>query len=249
MGIADDSNSADFERIDRMSNIAKKRILVIDDEISVCRFLRHSLESSDFEVVEANNGADGLQRLIDSRPDLVILDFGLPDVTGVEVLKKLREWSKVPVIFLTVRDADEDKVAALDFGADDYLTKPFSVPELLARIRLAFRHAQPEVETPLFKSGALEVDRASHKTKVGGVDVKMTATEYAMICLLIKYAGKVVPHRTLLKEIWGPNTVEHDHYLRVYFSQIRKKLDAVLPGTGALIENESGIGYRIKVEN
>lgn len=225
----------------------KTKILVVDDEISVSRFVKHSLEANEFAVVEANSGALGLQRAIEDRPELIILDFGLPDMTGLEVLKKLREWSKVPVIFLTVRDADSDKVAALDGGADDYLTKPFSVPELLARIRVALRHSLPAEETPVFKVGPLEVDRAGHLVKIDGQEIKLTATEYSLLGVLIHHAGKVVPHRIILRDVWGPNSVEHHHYLRVYFGQIRKKFEAAKEGAGQLIENESGIGYRLVV--
>ncbi|MGE4130780.1 MAG: response regulator [Bdellovibrionales bacterium] len=227
-------------------NVGKKKILVIDDEASVAKFIRHSLEANGYEIEDAPTGQSGLQRIAEFRPDLVILDYGLPDISGLTVLQKLREWSKVPVIFLTVRDSEEDKVAALDGGADDYLTKPFGVQELLARIRVALRHVQPQSESPLFKSGPLEVDRSGHIVKVSGHEVKLTATEYALLCVLVNHSGKVVPHRTILKDVWGPNSVEHNHYLRVYFGQIRKKMDAVTPGSGRMIENESGIGYRLK---
>lgn len=226
----------------------KKKIVIVDDEVSVHRFLKHSLEAHGFDVVSAHNGNEGLQRIVETKPDVIILDYGMPDLSGIEVLKKLREWSHVPVIFLTVRDDDESKVDALDSGADDYLTKPFSVPELMARIRVVIRRIQQSSEdAPVFKIGALEIDRASHLVRAGGKEVKLTATEYNMLCLLTKYAGKVVPHRTILKEIWGPNSVEHDHYLRVYFSQIRKKLDANSPGVGSMIENESSVGYRLRI--
>lgn len=230
-----------------MKKEIKKKILVIDDEISVCRFLRHSLETQGFEVFEAHNGREGLQKIIEDKPELIILDHGMPDISGLDVLKKLREWSKTPVIFLTVRDQDEDKVAALDSGADDYLTKPFSVPELLARIRLAIRHTTSEEVTPIFTTGKVVIDRSAHVIKAGGKEIKFTATEYELLCLLAKHAGKLVPHRTILKDIWGPNSVEHDHYLRVYFSQIRKKLEAASKGAGVIIENESGAGYRLKI--
>ncbi len=224
----------------------ERRVLVIDDEISVCRFIRHSLEANGYTVFEAHNGNEGLQKIIEIKPEVIILDYGMPSMSGLEVLKKLREWSKLPVIFLTVRDSEEDKVEVLDCGADDYLTKPFSVPELLARIRVALRHSQSEDGTPIFKTGQLEVDRTAHRVKAGGKEVKLTATEYALLCILVKHAGKVVPHRTILKEIWGPNSVEHNHYLRVYFGQIRKKLEAACSGIGDLIENESSVGYRLR---
>lgn len=225
----------------------KAKILVIDDEISISRFLRHSLEAHGFQVIDADTGATGIQRMIEQRPDLVVLDFGLPDMSGIDVLKKIREWSKTPIIFLTVRDSDEDKVAALDGGADDYLTKPFSVPELLARVRVALRHAHPADEAPVFKNGVLEVDRAGHIVKVAGKEVKLTATEYSLLTVLVAHAGKVVPHRLILSEVWGPNSVEHNHYLRVYFGQIRKKFDGASPGSGELIQTESAVGYRLKI--
>lgn len=226
--------------------MTSSKILVIDDETSILKFVRHSLEAYGFQVVEAGTGKEGIQRMIEQRPDLVILDYGLPDMLGIEVLRKIREWSKTPVLFLTVRDTDEDKVLALDSGADDYLTKPFSVPELLARIRVALRHAASPGGVPIFKSGPVEVDRDSHLVRISGKEVKLTATEYALLSVLVSHAGKVVPHRIVLNEVWGPNSVEHHHYLRVYFSQIRKKFDAISPGTGELIITESGVGYRLK---
>lgn len=228
-----------------MKNATK--VLVIDDEVSVSRFIQHSLEANGYKVTEAQNGKDGLRKVVEDRPEVIVLDYGLPDMTGIEVLKNLREWSKIPVIFLTVRNAEEDKVQALDNGADDYLTKPFGVPELLARIRVALRHSMPSEETPLFKTGPLEVDRSAHVVRVDGKEIKLTGTEYSLLVLLVKHAGKVVPHRTILNEIWGPNSVEHNHYLRVYFGQIRKKMESAFPGSGDLIENESGIGYRLLI--
>jgi two-component system KDP operon response regulator KdpE len=224
----------------------KNKVLVIDDESSIVKFIRHTLTANGFQVVDAPTGKEGLQKLVDERPDLIILDYGLPDMTGIEVLKKLREWSQTPVLFLTVRDDDQDKVQALDGGADDYLTKPFSVPELLARLRLALRHAMPGEVTPIFKGGVLEVDRAAHLVKVAGQEMKLTATEYDLLLVLVKHAGKVVPHRTILNEVWGPNSVEHHHYLRVYFGQIRKKFDQAHEGAGELITTESGVGYRLR---
>lgn len=227
----------------------RSKILVIDDEASISNLLKHSLTANGFDVLDAPTGSEGIQRMIERRPDLVILDFGLPDMTGLEVLRKIREWSKTPVIFLTVRDADEDKVAALDGGADDYLTKPFSVPELLARVRVALRHSQPSDELPVFKSGPLEIDRSAHLVRVGGKEVKLTSTEYLLLSVLAKHAGKVVPHRTILNDVWGPNSVEHNHYLRVYFGQIRKKFDQAVDGSSDLITTESGVGYRLKSSN
>lgn len=222
------------------------KILVVDDETSIRKFLKVSLEANQFEVVEAHNGNEALQKVIEARPGLVILDHGLPDMNGIEVLKKLREWSSVPVIFLTVRDADEDKVQALDNGADDYLTKPFSLPELMARIRVALRHSKTEESEPVLHFGKLSLNQATHKVSYDTHELKLTSTEYDLLKLLLKNGEKLVPHRMILKEIWGPNSVEHNHYLRVYFGQIRKKLDQVHTGAGEIIENESGVGYRLK---
>ena len=229
-----------------MTDHNQQKILIIDDESSIRKFLRHSISSQGFEVIEAETGREGIQKMIERKPDLVILDYGLPDILGIEVLKKIREWSKVPIIFLTARDNDADKVEALDQGADDYLTKPFSVPELMARIRVALRHIQIEPAKSLFTNGKLQIDYSAHVVKVDQKEVKFTATEYSLLSLLAKHVGKLLSHRMILKEIWGPNSVEHDHYLRVYFSQIRKKLDAAYPEISDMIENESGVGYRLK---
>ena len=222
------------------------KILVIDDETSIRKFLRVSLEANAFEVYEAQNGQEGLQKIIECKPSLVILDHGLPDINGIEVLKKLREWSEVPVIFLTARDNDQDKVEALDNGADDYLTKPFSLPELLARIRVGIRHAKTQEVKPVLSFGKLILNQATHKVTYDDHEFKLTSTEYDLLKLLLRNGEKLVPHRMILKEIWGPNSVEHTHYLRVYFGQLRKKLDQASSGAGEIIENESGVGYRLK---
>lgn len=228
-----------------MARELKTRILIVDDESSIRKFLRPSLENEGFDVVEAETGKQALQLAIEKKPELIILDHGLPDLNGIEVLTNLREWSKVPILFLTVRDRDEDKVAALDCGADDYITKPFSVQELLARVRVALRHTQTSNNGPIFKSGNVAIDFAAHLITIKGKEVRFTATEYQLLALLAKHAGKILSHRTILKEIWGPNSVEHDHYLRVYFSQIRKKLES--SQADEIIENESGVGYRLKL--
>lgn len=222
------------------------KILVVDDENSIRKFLRVSLEAGNFEVIEAQNGSEALIKLASDKPTLIILDHGLPDMNGIEVLKKIREWSEVPVIFLTVMDQDANKVEALDNGADDYLTKPFSVPELMARIRVAIRHVRHEVAEPVLSFGKLHLNQSTHKVTYNEVEIKVTSTEYDLLKLLLKNGEKLVPHRMILKEIWGPNSVEHNHYLRVYFGQIRKKLDKAVPGAGDIIENESGVGYRLK---
>jgi two-component system KDP operon response regulator KdpE len=176
-------------------------------------------------------------------PDVIVLDLGLPDMDGVTVLKRLREWTRVPVVVLSVRDREEDKIAALDHGADDYVTKPFGAGELLARLRVAQRHVTPAAETTVFRSGDLEVDLTARVVKRQGQEVKLTATEYSLLRLLLQHDGKVLTHRQILKEIWGPNAVEQTHYLRVYIAHLREKLEAE-PSKPRLIATEPGVGYR-----
>ena len=220
------------------------RILVIDDEKAIRRLLKISLESEGYALLEASDGTDGLVKASTQRPDLIILDLGLPDIDGLTVIKRLREWSSVPVVVLTVKDSDIDKVTLLDSGADDYLTKPFSVPELLARIRAALRHTQPPDMEAIFRSGRLEVDLSARAVFVSGNQIKLTATEYDILKLLVRYAGKVVTQGHLLKEIWGPHASEQSQYLRVYIGQLRKKIEKD-PSRPELILTESGVGYRL----
>lgn len=229
------------------SDNAKSSVaLVIDDEVQIRRLLRISLEGNGYKVAEAATGKDGLIEAASCRPDVVLLDLGLPDMEGVEVLKRLREWSRVPVIVLSVRDREEDKVAALDNGADDYLTKPFGTAELLARLRVAQRHAQPGEKETIFRSGRLEVDLVARSVKVGGREAKLTATEYALLRLFVTHAGRVLIHKQILREVWGPNSEEQTHYLRVYIKHLRDKIEAE-PSTPQLIVTEPGIGYRLVV--
>lgn len=220
--------------------------LVVDDERQIRRFLRVSLESNGYQVHEAVCGQDALQMTAQLRPDLIILDLGLPDIDGLTVLARLREWTSTPVIVLSVRDSDRDKVSALDAGADDYLTKPFSVDELLARLRVAQRHSVPEQPEPIFTAGDLTVDLARRQVTRGGQAVKLTPTEYALLRLLIQHQGRVLTHRQILKEVWGPQYVDETHYLRVYFAQLRQKLEAD-PALPKLIMTEPGVGYRLAV--
>jgi two-component system KDP operon response regulator KdpE len=222
-------------------------VLVIDDEIQIRRLLKISLEAGGYRVYEAVNGADGLAEAAQRRPDIVVLDLGLPDMDGVTVLKRLREWSNVPVVVLSVRDRENDKIAALDNGADDYLTKPFSTGELLARLRVAQRHAQPPADEAVFKNERLEVDLTSRTVKVNGKQIKLTATEYALLQLFVRHAGKVLTHRQILKEVWGPNYVEQTHYLRVYMTHLREKLEQN-PSAPEMLVTESGVGYRLMVK-
>jgi two-component system KDP operon response regulator KdpE len=219
-------------------------VLVIDDEVQIRRLLRVCLEPHGYRVWEAATGQEGLTEAAQRRPEVVILDLGLPDLDGVTVLKRFREWSRVPVVVLSVRDREDDKVAALDNGADDYVTKPFNTGELLARLRVAQRHAQPQTEITVFRSGPLEVDLAGRVVKSRGKEVKLTATEYSLLRLLVQHAGKVLTHRQILREVWGPNSVEQTHYLRVYMAHLREKLEAK-PSQPELFITESGVGYRL----
>jgi two-component system KDP operon response regulator KdpE len=225
----------------------KPNALVIDDEIQIRRLLRVCLEGNGYRVQEAATGQEGITQAAQHPPDIVLLDLGLPDMDGVTVLKRLREWSRVPVVVLTVREREEDKVAALDNGADDYVTKPFGTAELLARLRVAQRHAAPTAESPIFRTGELEVDLTARVVKLKGREVKLTATEYSLLRLFVQHAGKVLTHRQILKEVWGPNYVEQTHYLRVYIAHLREKLESE-PSKPRLITTESGIGYRLLAE-
>lgn len=220
-----------------------KKILVVDDEDSISSFLKVSLENNSYQVRIENTAQSAIQAAIEYRPDLIILDLGLPDLTGFQVLSQIREWSQVPVIVLTVQDSVDDKVKALDQGADDYLTKPFNVTELLARARVALRHHENKDGKPQFILRSLEVDLSSHTVKLDGNVISLTSTEYDILKVLIKYAGKVVTHRTLLKEVWGPNLVEHTQYLRVYVGHLRKKLKS--KSQEDFILTEPGVGYRL----
>jgi two-component system, OmpR family, KDP operon response regulator KdpE len=224
---------------------AERTILVIDDEAPIRRLLRLTLEPQGYRIHEAETGQLGLQEAAARRPDAIILDLGLPDMDGVAVLKRLREWSQTPVLVLTVRDREADKVAALDNGADDYLTKPFGTAELLARLRAVQRRAPEAHEQPAFVSGDLKVDLASRAVTLKGKEVRLTATEYALLHELVRHAGKVVMHAQLLRSVWGPNSESQSQYLRVYITHLRKKLET--PGSGKLIQTEPGIGYRLLV--
>ena len=223
----------------------KNRALVIDDEVQIRRLLRVALESAGYEVHEAETGQLGLQAAALLRPNVILLDLGLPDLDGLEVLRRLREWSQTPVLVLTVREDEEDKVSALDAGADDYVTKPFSTAELLARLRAAQRRAQPRDEIAIFTHGDLVVDLVARTVHRDGGEVKLTATEWALLALLIRHAGRILTHRQILREVWGPKAEEHREYLRVYFTHLRKKLERN-PAQPEIILNEPGIGYRLR---
>ena len=221
----------------------KPTVLVIDDEVQIRRLLRVVLENENYRVHEAETGQQGLMEIAGRRPDIILLDLGLPDLDGLEVLKRLREWSEAPVIVLTVRDDVQEKVAALDGGADDYVTKPFSTQELLARLRAAQRKTRPEEEVSVFKNRDLVVDLTARVVTRAGREIKLTATEYALLRLFVRHPGRVLTHRHILREIWGPKSEEHRQYLRVYVTHLRQKIEPD-PARPSLISTQAGIGYR-----
>lgn len=223
---------------------AQQRILIVDDEPSIRNLLRLNLEGAAYEVGAAESGQQGLQMAADFHPHLVILDLGLPDLTGLDVLKRLREWTTIPIIILTVSDDEDTKVSLLNAGADDFVTKPFSIPELQARVRVALRNHGAVEATPVFASGELEVNINKKYVYVKGAPVKLTATEYGLLAILVKNAGKVVPQSALLSSIWGPHSLDQSHYLRIFIAQLRKKLESN-PSSPRHILTEPGVGYKI----
>lgn len=222
------------------------RILIIDDEPQIQRLLRLVLEAEGYHVETVGTGQEGLVEAASRPPDAVILDLGLPDIDGLTVLSRLREWTRVPVLILSVLDSGEDKIKGLDLGADDYVTKPFDTGELLARLRVLLRRASPQDE-PVFEAGPLRIDFGARCVTVEHKEVVLTATEYSLLRVLARSAGKIVTHKQLLTSVWGPKTTEQSEYLRVFLSHIRRKLaEAGLPKTA--IRTESGIGYRLVAE-
>lgn len=232
-----------------MSNQSSPRtsILVIDDELAIRRFLRASLDEDQFKVIEAADGREGLRLAATENPDVILLDLGLPDIDGTTVAKGIREWSTTPIIVLSAREQERDKISALDAGADDYLTKPFGLGELLARIRVALRHSKRSPDEPVFRAGDLEVDFAAHIVRKNGAEVHLTPNEYGLLATLARHAGKVVTHKHLLAEVWGGAYAEESHYLRVYMGQLRHKLEDD-PTRPKLLTTEPGVGYRLKTE-
>ncbi len=224
-----------------------KNILVIDDEIQIRRLLKIGLEDSGYSVFEAEDGKKGVQELINHKPSIVLLDLGLPDEDGLSVLKKIREFSDVPVIILSVRSSEKDIISALDSGANDYITKPFNVGELLARIRASLRYYQPEQTNPVFINGNISVDFSTRTVKNNNEVIKLTTTEFSLLALFIRNAGKVLTHQYILKEVWGKPFSDETQYLRVYMAQIRKKIEADYTKPKIFI-TESGVGYRMVLE-
>lgn len=226
----------------------KTTILIIDDEQGIRRFLRTALESQDYAVLEAATGEQGILQAINARPDLIVLDIGLPDLDGHQVTERIREWADTPIIILSVRDRDDDKVRSLDAGADDYVTKPFSTAELMARIRVALRHAAPtENDEPIFRSGNLKVDLGARLVYMQDEEVPLTPTEYDLLRVLVRYAGKVITHQQLLREVRGVGYQTETHLLRVHMSNLRHKLEED-PTNPQYILTESGVGYRLKTD-
>jgi len=220
------------------------RILIIDDELAIRRFLHTILSCEDFSLHEAENGHAGLAAAAAFKPDIILLDLGLPDLDGIEVITRLREWSKVPIIVLSVREHENDKVAALNAGADDYLTKPFGVGELLARIRAALRRSLQEVPEPIFTCNDLQVDLTRRLVTISGEEVSLTPTEYDILRLMVSHAGKVLTHSQILKQVWGIAYLEQPHVLRVNISNLRRKIEAD-PSRPRHIITEPGVGYRL----
>jgi two-component system KDP operon response regulator KdpE len=225
-------------------------VVLVEDELQIRRFLRATLAGQGYRLFEATTGADGLVEVASRQPDVVIVDLGLPDMDGLEVIRRLREWSAVPVIVLSARGQERDKVTALDAGADDYVSKPFSAGELLARIRVALRHsvgASHEGEEAAFRVGDLQVDLLRRHVTVRGAEVKLTPIEYKLLATLVRHAGKVVTHQQLLREVWGPGHDEQSHYVRVYMAHLRHKVESE-PARPRYLLTEPGVGYRLAAE-
>lgn len=227
-------------------NATAPRVLVVEDEPHMRRFLRTTLTGSGYAVLEARTGEEALDMATAWNPELVLLDLGLPDVDGLEVTRRMRTWSAVPVVVVSARGQELDKVRALDEGADDYLTKPFGTSELLARIRVALRHASrvaADSPDPVLVAGDLEIDLGRRRVSRNGEEVRLTALEYRLLATLARHPGRVLTHRQLLRDVWGPNAVEHTHYLRVYMAQLRRKLEHD-PARPRWLITELGVGYR-----
>jgi len=231
-----------------MSTPHPLRLVVIEDEIQMRRLLKVTLEKAGYRAVTAENGELGLGEVVGSRPDGVVLDLGLPDVDGTEVLRRLRAWSQIPILVLTVRDDENAMIGALDAGADDYLTKPFNSRELLARLRAVLRRIQPVLESAIVRFGDVEIDFNARQVRRGGQDVKLTPKEYDLLGYLAQNGGRVLTHPQILMKLWGVNSEDHAQYLRVYMLRLRQKLE-VDPHAPKYLRTDSGIGYRLVVES
>jgi len=227
----------------------RAKILVIDDELPIRRFLKASLSDDQFQLIEAGTAAEGIAAVANQNPDVILLDLGLPDKDGIQVTAELRQWSQIPIIILSARGQESDKVSALDAGADDYLTKPFGISELLARIRVALRHAiiqKALIPEAVFMSGDLKIDFAARQVFVRSEEIHLTPNEFKFLALLAHHGGMVVTHRQILNEVWGAGYESESHYLRLYMAQLRHKIE-VEPAKPQLLQTEPGVGYRLRL--
>lgn len=225
-------------------------ILIIEDEAAIRRFVRPTLEAHGYKLLESQTLAEGLDLASQHRPDIILLDLGLPDGDGMEAVAQLRQWSQIPIVIISARDREGDKIAALDAGADDYLTKPFGVGELLARVRVALRHSaqtQSGTQEPIFETGDLKIDLEHRRVFIKETELHLTPIEYNLLCELARHAGKVLTHRHLLRQVWGKNYEMENHYLRVHMGNLRRKIEAN-PARPHYILNEPGVGYRLKID-
>lgn len=227
--------------------MSDNKILIVDDEGAIRRFLRVTLKAHDYTVFEAASGKEAISSTADNKPDVIILDLGLPDVDGVEVTRMIREWSQIPIIILSIRGSESDKIAALDAGADDYLTKPFGVGELLARVRASLRRINVAANEPVFTSNDLVVDLAQRRVTINDNDIQLTPNEYELLRVLVNHAGKVITHNHLLREVWGPEYGNEFHMLHVNISNLRHKIEPE-PARPKFIITEPGVGYRLKAD-
>jgi two-component system, OmpR family, KDP operon response regulator KdpE len=223
----------------------KTRVLVVDDELAILRFLKPALEANDYEMVSSGTVAEALRRIAADAPDIVLLDLGLPDGDGKQVIQRAREWSDLPIIVLSAREREAEKIEALDLGADDYVNKPFQVGELMARMRTALRHRMlRHAQTPLLRVGGVEIDAVRHRVTRAGAEIKLTPKEFELLSFLARHAGRVLTHKQILTAVWGPAHVEDTQYLRVYVGQLRQKIEDK-PDDPQIVLTEPGIGYRV----
>ncbi len=227
--------------------MSTEKVLIVDDEQSIRVFLQLTLTARGYETIEAAAGKEAMAKAAAEKPDIIILDIGLPDIDGIEVTRQLREWTQIPIIILSVRGSEKDKIAALDLGADDYLTKPFAVGELLARVRAALRRAAQTAGEPSFKTGDLEIDLVRRLVKVAGQEIQLTPNEYELLKVLVEHSGKVMTHKHLLNAVWGPEYIGEFHMLRVNISNLRRKIEPDVARPQIII-TESGVGYRLKAD-